>query len=79
MAYDNKVFGANLRRIRRAADVTQVQLGNAAHIDVSYIARLEAGTNTPGLDKVYELACALGCSIDDLAGHAAGDAAEGAA
>lgn len=75
MTYSNETFGANLRRIRRAADVTQDRLAELTGIDGSYIARLEAGANTPGLDKVYALATALGCGIDELAGLPAPDAA----
>lgn len=68
MNYSNKVFGENLRRIRRAADVTQAELAEMTGIDGSYIARLESGSNTPGFDKVCTLAAVLGCSIDELAG-----------
>ena len=75
MTHSNNTFGANLRRIRRAADVTQDRLAEMTGIDGSYIARLEAGANTPGLDKVCALASALGCSIDELAGLPHGDAA----
>ena len=68
MAYDNNVFGRNLRRIRRAADVTQEQLAEATGIGTGVITRYETGITVPGLDKVYVLACALGCTIDELAG-----------
>ena len=66
MGYVKEEFGPRLRRIRRAADITQGELGKMAGTDASAIARYEKGETTPGLDKAYELAVALGVTLDDL-------------
>ena len=76
MTYSNKDFGLNLMFARKQVGLTQEQLADITKIDKNSIARYESGTNCPGLDKVYKLAGALGCSIDELAGlKTAGDAA----
>lgn len=46
--------------------MTQGELGKMAGTDASGIARYERGDTTPGLDKAYELAVALGVTLDDL-------------
>lgn len=79
MAYSNKEFGLNLMFARKKAHLTQEQLADATKIDKNSIARYETGGTCPGLDKVYLMAAALGCSIDELAGLPHGDAAAGAA
>ena len=66
MAYEDMDFGKRLRRIRRAADITQEQLAAATGIDAGSITRYETGAVTPGLDKAYALAEALGVTLDDL-------------
>ena len=76
MGYSNEVFGLRLRQIRRAADITQKELGERAGIDPTLITRYENGAVTPGLNTACALAEALGVTLDDLAPlQPAGDAA----
>lgn len=76
MEYSKEDFGQRLRRIRRAADITQKELSERVGIDSGLIGRYESGAVTPGLNTAYSLAVALGVTLDDLAPvNPAGDAA----
>jgi transcriptional regulator with XRE-family HTH domain len=52
-------FGATVRRLRRAAGLTQEQLGERCKMDLSAISRLERGQRNPRLDTLVRLARAL--------------------
>lgn len=52
-------FAANLRRLRDAAGLTQMQLGNLCHMDNSVISRYERGLRDPQLEAIAALADAL--------------------
>ncbi|MFD8088456.1 helix-turn-helix domain-containing protein [Kitasatospora sp. NPDC059722] len=47
-----KAFGAQLRRLRKAAGLTQIQLGNLTNLSDSQISNLERGTRNPTLEWV---------------------------
>ncbi|MGW3076418.1 MULTISPECIES: helix-turn-helix domain-containing protein [unclassified Kitasatospora] len=47
-----RAFGAQLRRLRKAAGLTQTQLGELTHLSDSQISNLERGTRNPTLDWV---------------------------
>jgi transcriptional regulator with XRE-family HTH domain len=66
-----QAFAARLRDLRTARGMTQVELARAAHVTVSYVRRLEAGTSAPGIDLVARLAAALGTNMSDLLPEAA--------
>lgn len=66
-----QAFAARLRELRTARGMTQAELARAAHVTVSYVWRLEAGTSAPGIDLVQRLAAALGTSMADLLPEAA--------
>ena len=53
-------FGANLRSLRLAAGLSQMQLGDRANLHFSEISRLERGLREPRLMTVVRLARALG-------------------
>jgi transcriptional regulator with XRE-family HTH domain len=59
-------FAERLREVRRTAGLTQRQLADAAHLSEGYVARLEAGDTSPGLDLMSRLATALGVPLTDL-------------
>lgn len=59
-------LGANLRRLREAAGLTQMELANRAHMDMSEISKLEHGKRDPQLSTVVRLAEALGLTAVDL-------------
>lgn len=59
-------FAERLREIRRSVGLTQRQLADAAHLSEGYVARLEAGDTSPGLDLMSRLAAALNVPLTDL-------------
>lgn len=59
-------FAARLRELRRSRGLTQLELAEKAHVTVSYVSRLEAGSAAPGIDLVERLAEALQVSVADL-------------
>lgn len=52
-------FGATVRRLRKAAGLTQEQLGERCQMDLSAVSRLERGHRNPRLDTLVRLADAL--------------------
>ena len=46
--------------------MSQAELAEASGVDVNSIARYEMGSVTPGLDKAYALAVALGTDLNAL-------------
>lgn len=59
-------FGANLRRLREAAGLTQMELGNRCNMQNSVISRYERGLRDPQLEAVAALAAGLGVRAADL-------------
>jgi len=51
-----------VRRLRKAAGLTQEQLGERCSMDLSAVSRLERGHRNPRLDTLVRLARALGVS-----------------
>ena len=66
MAIESSVIGANIRRCRILADLTQEQLCRQIGITPKYLSRLEKGIRTPSLDVLSLIASALHTSIDEL-------------
>lgn len=66
MKYNAKQFGTNVREVRKNRDISQDQLALRAGIDRSYMGRIERGQVNITLEKVYRLADALDCSIQEL-------------
>jgi transcriptional regulator with XRE-family HTH domain len=64
-------FGANLRRLRRDAGLSQMQLGDRANLHFSEISRLERGLRDPRLTTVMRLARALDVPPAELLADAA--------
>jgi transcriptional regulator with XRE-family HTH domain len=58
-------FAARLKELRRSRGLTQAQLAQQAQVTAGYVARLEAGRTSPGIDLVARLAAALGISVHD--------------
>ena len=66
MSYSNDTFAHRLKVARAEAQMSQADLSDASGVDVTSIARYELGSVTPGLDKAYALAIALGTDLNAL-------------
>lgn len=61
-----KLLGRNVRRLRRARDMTPERLAGKADVSVYILGRIETGEGNPGIDVVFRLARALGVEPADL-------------
>ena len=59
-------FGANLRRSRRAAGLTQEALWHASGVNMTEISRIENGQKDPQLTTIVRLATGLGVPAGEL-------------
>ena len=59
-------FGSKLRALRLERDFTQERLALEAGLDRSFLVEVEAGHHSLMLDRVFDLAAALGVSASDL-------------
>jgi transcriptional regulator with XRE-family HTH domain len=59
-------FGENLRRARKRARLTQVELSTAAPLDRAAISRLECGERAPDLPTLLRICAALRVEPKDL-------------
>jgi transcriptional regulator with XRE-family HTH domain len=62
----NKNIGALLRELRRKANLTIVQLGEAAGVDASVISRAETGQRPPTSDTLIKLSKPLSADLTEL-------------
>ncbi len=60
------LVGANIRKARLAAGMTQEELAERSGFSQQYISGLERGKRNPTIVSVYELALALGVSHEEL-------------
>jgi transcriptional regulator with XRE-family HTH domain len=61
-----EVLGANVRRYRKLAGISQEELSHRTGIKRSYISDLERGTRNPTVRAVGKLAKAFGIQPADL-------------
>ena len=61
-----KLFGQNVRRIRRVRGLTQEEFAEISGFSQQYISGVEQGRRNPTVVTVYELAIALGVTHLDL-------------
>ena len=57
-------FGANLRRVRKQADLSQEEVGFRASLHRTEVGLLERGARVPRIDTLVKLVGALGVRID---------------
>jgi transcriptional regulator with XRE-family HTH domain len=62
----DRLFGARVRRYRRAADYSQASLAEMLDIHLLTVSRWERGENKPDINGLYRLAAALGVQVRDL-------------
>lgn len=60
------LLGANLRRLRLAADLTLSDVAEASGISVALLSEVERGRKNPQMDFLDRYATALGCLVVDL-------------
>lgn len=65
----NKAFGANLRKIRKEANLTQEELAFKAELDRTYISLLELGRKSPTLVTIFRLCQVLDQPLDTFVTH----------
>ena len=63
-----RTFGANVRRLRSAAGLTQSKLAEAADVELRTFQKFEAGEINLPLTTLYRVRRALGCSWQALLG-----------
>lgn len=56
----------NLKEVRKAKGLTQLQLSEVSGVNRVSIAKYESGKSTPSLQTAERLAMALGVTIDEL-------------
>lgn len=56
----------NLKKYRREANLTQVQLAEDAHITREYVSLIERGLRSPGLATAKKICSLVGKSIEDV-------------
>ena len=56
----SKLVGANLRRLRQSAGLTQEDLAHRAPIDRTYLSDIERGIRNPTLLMLHNMATVLG-------------------
>jgi transcriptional regulator with XRE-family HTH domain len=59
-------FGQNIVNTRKALGISQEKLALNCNIDRSYLGRVERGELNITLEKIYQIANALGCHPRDL-------------
>ena len=60
------VFGENVRKYRKIANMTQESLAEKCDCGVGHIGHIENGNNKPSLDVAVKIANSLGVTIDQL-------------
>ena len=60
------LLGKNVRRLRKAAGLSQEELALSVGMKRSYLSDLERGTRNPSVRALGRLAEALGCAPDAL-------------
>lgn len=63
---DRKAYGAELKRWRTQAGMTQAELSRASGVDESTISQIENGHRAPQQETLDALLAALGLTIPDL-------------
>ena len=61
-------FGRAVRRQRNKTGMSQENLAQIAGIDRTYLSGIERGVRNPTLEKIVELAQAMGCSVGEFFG-----------
>ena len=63
---ERKVLGSSIKEIRLEKKMTQEDLADKAHINVSYLAKIENGYVNTTVRYLIKLSRALGVKVQDL-------------
>ena len=66
---EKKIFGVNLKKIRKDIGMTQSELAKEVGVSASIITKYERGLNAPNFDILFKLATALETNVDELIGN----------
>ena len=66
--FDAKIFGARLRALRRAKDISQGKLGQLLGVTATQIGDMEHGNTTTTMSRLYQLSQYFEVSSDYLLG-----------
>lgn len=64
-----KTIGENIKEKRQALGLSQKKLAEKVGVCQQYLCRLEKDQNVPSIIMAADIADALGCSLDELAGR----------
>jgi len=59
-------LGKNLKRIRKAKDISQGEISRILDLDKGFISNIEAGKTNPTLATIAKIAKAIGVSVGEL-------------
>jgi transcriptional regulator with XRE-family HTH domain len=59
-------FSRRLREVRKAAGISQKELGRRAYVTEDFVGRMERARQFPSLETMALLALALDCDVVDL-------------
>lgn len=68
MAFSKGELAKKMRTRRAELDMSQAELAKRSGLTADLIWKYENEVNTPGADKAYAIAEALGVTLDDLCG-----------
>jgi transcriptional regulator with XRE-family HTH domain len=61
-----KILGKNIKVMRVQKDMSQADLAFSANVDQSYLSRVENGAVNVTVIKLYKIAAAMNCKIEEL-------------
>ncbi len=66
MQIPENLLGQNIRKFRKARNLTQMELSSALGIDFKYLSRLETGIASPSIKTLIKLSQVLNVSMSQL-------------
>lgn len=70
-----RLFAANMRRIRKAKELTQEKVAEIAELHPNYVSSAERGERNISICNIERIARALGVTMAELVAASSGDAA----
>jgi transcriptional regulator with XRE-family HTH domain len=61
-----KTFGSRLRALRKAASMSQLELGERSGLDYTYVGGIERGERNPTLEVISKLADGLQIEVEQM-------------